>query len=612
MVKEEFYTGKMFDAYEYFGAHPIKEGGYRFRVYAPNAKAVEVIGEFNDWGTFPCFMKEDGESGVYESEVVHAKEGMMYKYRIHQKDGRKVDRADPYGFQMELRPNTASILTDLEQFHFQDEAWISHRREQEKYYNKPLNIYEMHMGSWKRKEDGSWYSYDELGELLIPYLKENHYTHVEFLPLAEHPFDGSWGYQVSAFYSATSRYGTPIQLMKLIDALHQNEIGVIFDFVPVHFAMDDFALSHFDGTALYEYPDLDSGMSEWGSYNFNYYRGEVCTLIQSSADYWLTKFHVDGLRMDAISNALYWQGDQKRGINNGAVRFLQKMNEGLKKRHPDVLLIAEDSTNFPKVTAPVAYGGLGFDYKWDMGWMNDTLKFFEMEPQERKASIKQLYFSMSYFQNELYLLALSHDEVVHGKKTILDKMWGEYEEKFAQCKTLYFYMYTHPGKKLDFMGNEFGQFREWDESKEQDFLLLQFPLHKQLLEFRRELHKLYLEEEVLHQEEYDRNHFTFVPVQDKNGCVLAYQRTVLGRCLLMLLNLSPIRYERLCVVENRQSKWREIFNTDCIEYGGEGICNQEEIIGKKGKGLKEEYECYVRLAPFGSALFYEEREGCFF
>lgn len=604
MVREEFYTGKMFDAYEYFGAHPIEEGGYQFRVYAPNAKAVEVIGEFNDWGTFPCFMKEEGESGVYECEVAHAKEGMMYKYRIHQKDGRNVDRADPYGFFMELRPNTASILTSFHDFILEDEEWMKKRKTVGKYYDKPLNIYEMHMGSWRRKEDGSWYSYEEIAELLIPYLKENHYTHVEVLPLAEHPLDASWGYQVSAFFAVTSRYGTPKQFMKFVNECHKNEIGVIVDFVPVHFVKDEFALSHFDGTALYEYPDLDSGLSEWGSCNFNYYRGEVRTLLQSAANYWITNYHIDGLRMDAISNAIYWQGDQNRGVNQGAIEFIQEMNEGLHKRHSDVILIAEDSTNFPKVTMPVSYGGLGFDYKWDMGWMNDTLKFFELDPKERKDALSLLYFSMEYFQNEFYLLPLSHDEVVHGKKTILDKMWGNYEEKFAQCRTLYFYLYTHSGKKLDFMGNEFGQFREWREDREQDFMLLNFPMHKKLLQFRKDLHKIYQEEEVLYQEEYKKGHFTFVPVNTKVGCVLAYKRTVGTKTFLMLCNMSDIRYERLCIVEEEQNTWVEMLNTDEEIYGGLGFCNKNPIIGKRQEGLKKQYHSYFHLAPFSSGMFY--------
>ena len=607
MIREEFYTGKMFDAYEYFGAHRLEQGGYCFRVYAPNAKNVEVIGEFNEWGTIPCMMEQEGQSGVYQCEITNAKEGMMYKYRIHQADERVIDRADPYGFQMEVRPNTASILTDLEPFVFEDEQWLSKRKQAKKYYNEPFNIYEVHAGSWKRKEDGSWYRYDELAKLLIPYLKENGYTHVELLPLSEHPLDASWGYQVSAFYSVTSRYGTPKQFMEFVNECHKNEIGVLLDFVPVHFVTDEFALSHFDGTALYEYPDVDSGLSQWGSHNFNYYRGEVRTLLQSAANYWLTKYHIDGIRMDAISNAIYWQGNQNRGVNSGAIEFIQQMNEGLHQLHPDVVLIAEDSTNFPKVTAPVEYGGLGFDYKWDMGWTNDTLKFFEMPPAYRKACIGQIYFSMNYFHNELYLLTLSHDEVVHGKKTILDKMWGEYEEKFAQCRTLYFYMYTHPGKKLDFMGNEFGQFREWDENRGQDFLLLDYPMHHKFLQFRKELHQLYLQDEVLYQGEYDRSNFEFIEGSPQNGCIYAYRRMGKEKNYVIVLNMSDVSYERLCISHHKKVTLVEKMNTDSKRYGGSGMENHGEIPSKKAIiGEREVYQSYLRLAPFASILFEEK------
>lgn len=603
MIQQEFYTGKMFDAYEYFGAKPLEgKEGFRFCVYAPNANAVEVIGEFNAWGENACYMKQEGQSGVYEYEDHCAREGMMYKYRIHQRDGRIIDRADPYGFSMELRPGTASILTNLNQDIFSDQEWLQQRKQKEQYYNKPLNIYEIHVGSWKKKEDGSWYQYDELADQLIPYLKENNYTHVELLPLSEHPLDASWGYQVSGFYAPTSRYGTPIQLMQFVNRCHQNQIGVILDFVPVHFVVDEFALGHFDGTALYEYPDGDTRVSEWGSNNFNYYRGEVRTFLQSAANYWLTKYHIDGLRMDAISNALYWQGQQQRGVNSGAVEFIQHMNQGLKKLHADVLLIAEDSTNFPKVTAPPAYGGLGFDYKWDMGWMNDTLAFFKLDPIYRKNCYGQICFSMNYFQNELYLMPLSHDEVVHGKKTILDKMWGSYEEKFAQCRTLYLYMYTHPGKKLDFMGNEFGQFREWDEDREQDFLLLQYPMHDAFFHFRRELSRLYLEEKALHEGEYNLANFEWIPVQIPEGCVYAYLRKNEEKQLLIVMNVGNIAYERLAVQLPEKCRLKEIFNTDSSRFGGNGIENNSLIEGKKVNPIKEIYEYRVKLAPFASTI----------
>ena len=421
MNLHEFYIGKAFDAYEYFGAHITKDG-VLFRVYAPCAEKIELIGEFNDWDGSEDEMIQDAQSGVFECVQEDAEPGMMYKYRIYQKDGIVLDRFDPYSFGSQVRPDTASIIVDLDQYHFSDSAWIKKRC---KNYDLPVNIYEVHAGSWRKNEadeENGWYHYNELARQLIPYIKEMGYTHVEFLPLTEHPADCSWGYQASGYFCPTSRYGTAGELMEMVDLFHKEGIGVIMDFVPVHFIADTYALNKFDGTALYEYADDDKGYSEWGTCNFNYYRGEVRSFLQSSANFWMEKFHFDGIRMDAISNAIYWQGDSSKGINEGALDFIKCMNSGLQKLHPSVMLIAEDSTNFPKVTAPVEYDGLGFDYKWDMGWMNDTLDYFRIHPYDRKFHYHKLSFSMMYFYNEHYLLPFSHDEVVHGipsKKRVL-------------------------------------------------------------------------------------------------------------------------------------------------------------------------------------------------
>ena len=501
MILHEFYTGRAFNAYEFFGAHPLTEG-VLFRVYAPNAEKIEVIGEFNQWDGSGDEMRQEGQSGIFEVINKNARPGMMYKYRIYQKSGRIEDRFDPYGFGSELRPNTAAIIRDLDTYSFHDWEWM---RKRTKNYNQPLNIYEVHAGSWKKKgeEEEDWYTYQELAHLLVDYVKEMGYTHVEFLPLSEHPADCSWGYQVSGFFCPTSRYGTAEDLMEMVDIFHQAGIGVIMDFVPVHFVVNDYALSYFDGTALYEHPADDTGRSEWGTCNFNYFRGEVRSFLQSAADFWLTRFHFDGLRMDAISNAIFWSGDAARGVNEGAIEFIRGMNQGLQRRHPTAMLIAEDSTNYPKVTAPVEYDGLGFDYKWDMGWMNDTLEYFKIHPYDRKYHYHTFTFSMMYFYNEHYLLPLSHDEVVHGKATILQKMWGDYDFKFQQAKTLYTYMFTRPGKKLNFMGNEIGQFREWDEKRECDWSLLEYPKHNDFRRFMRDLQHLYLTEPAFHDGEYN-------------------------------------------------------------------------------------------------------------
>ena len=425
MDMQAFYTGHAFDAYEFFGAHTYF-GGTHFAVWAPAAQYVQVVGEFGEYGMHRTY------AGVWEADVNGADAGMAYQYRVIGANGRCVDHCDPYGFAMKLRPDGRSIIAERPTG-FADEAWLAARS---KNYDKPLNIYEVHMGSWQQKEDGSRYTYAELAELLPAYCKKYGYTHLELMPLAEYPFDGSWGYQTTGFFAPTSRYGTPDELAQFINACHKQGIGVILDFVPVHFAVDEYGLKEFDGTPLYEYPAASVGQSEWGSCNFMHSRGEIRCFIQSCADYWLRVFHADGLRMDAVSRLIYWQGDPNRGVNGSTLEFLKGMNAGLQQRHPTAILIAEDSTNFPKVTAPVEYGGLGFDYKWDLGWMNDTLDYFKKTPEEREHNLSKLTFSMMYAWNEHYILPFSHDENVHGKATIVQKMYGEYEGKFPQARAV--------------------------------------------------------------------------------------------------------------------------------------------------------------------------------
>ena len=520
MDLHDFYTGRTFDAHRFFGAH--FEGDFvTFRTYAPGAQAVELIGEFNGWQGMP--MAREGQGGVFSCRIQGAKPGMLYKYKIRPAAGGEADHCDPHGFWMELRPGSASALWPLGGYRFTDEAWMAARS---RAFDAPVNIYEMHFGSWKKDEarENGWYRYDEIADKLIAHVKENGYNYIEFMPLSEHPADCSWGYQNTGFFAPTSRYGTPDQLKELIDKCHAAGIGVLLDFVPVHFALDAYALANYDGTALYEYPHSDVGVSEWGSCNFMHSRGEVCSFLQSAAHYWLEEFHFDGLRMDAISRMIYWQGDPARGVNGNAVSFLQTMNAGLRRLHPTAMLIAEDSTNFPKVTAPVEYGGLGFDYKWDLGWMNDTLDYFKKTPEERRAQYHKLTFSMAYFPQEHYLLPLSHDEVVHGKAAIVQKMYGDYEQKFPQARALYLYMMAHPGKKLNFMGSELGHMREWDEARELDWMLLQYPIHDAFRHFTEELNRLYLSNDAFWQSEYDPAHFQWLDCQADGTCLYAFLR----------------------------------------------------------------------------------------
>ena len=646
-----FYTGKIFDAYEYLGCRPQKAGAV-FRTFAPAAVRVSVIGSFNGWEETPMQRVHDGN--FWECVIPEAKAGDMYKYRIWRKDGSFRDHCDPYGFGMELRPHNASFIRDMTAYSFHDSGWMKKRNNCKR---GPLNIYELHPGSWKRpsvgtcdgagRQDGAgthgsaeaqdgagthgsagaqnavgpqedaaeaWYHYDELAELLIPYLKEYGYNYVELMPLGEHPCDESWGYQQTGFFSPTSRYGTADELKRMVDLFHRNGIGLILDFVPVHFAVDDYALADYDGTALYEYPHRDVGNSEWGSKNFMHSRGEVRSFLQSCADYWLREYHFDGLRMDAISNMIYWQGQPERGVNGNAVSFLQYMNRGLKERNPGILLAAEDSTSFPGVTKGAENGGLGFDYKWDMGWMNDTLDYFRTDPEYRSRDYHKLTFSMMYYYEENYLLPFSHDEVVHGKATIIQKMNGDYEKKFPQARALYMYMYAHPGKKLNFMGNELAHFREWDEKRPLDWELLSYPLHDGFHAFMKELNRLYLETPALWTLDFDREGFRWLACNEEEKCVYAFLRTDGEQELLALFNFSQKTQEafRLPIsadeadgaesgkkeIQKEESSFTLRLSSDWDIYGG-----TKSAAVERGKSLVTEGGALVVDIPAFGALY---------
>ncbi len=487
----EFLRGDCFDAYSWLGAH-CDEHGTAFRVYAPAASGVTVFGEFSGWENVPLNRVNEK---FWEGYVENAKPGQMYKYRVYTKDG-CTERCDPYGFGMELRPAFASIIRDMGAFKFDDGEWMKTRPT---WHGDALNIYELNLGSWKanpEKENGQ-YTYKELAKPLSDYCHEYGYNCVELMPLGEYPCDESWGYQATGFFAPTSRYGTADELKYFVNYFHKHGLAVFMDFVPVHFAVDGYALAKFDGTPVYESEFKDIAYSEWGSCNFDHTRPVTCSFLKSCADYWLTEYHFDGLRMDAISRVIYYRGDPVRGENICGVRFLKTMNGGLKARHPSAVLCAEDSTDYPHVTKPVEQGGLGFDYKWDMGWMNDTLDYFRKTPEERVGAYHKLTFSMLYNYSERYILPLSHDENVHGKTTILQKMYGDYDDKFPQARALYMYMYAHPGKKLNFMGGEWGQLREWDEKREQDWDLLKYPLHDSFHKFMKKLCGIYLKTPAL-------------------------------------------------------------------------------------------------------------------
>ena len=559
-----FYTGKIFNAYQYLGAH-ITDSGVVFRTFAPGAQKVSLIGECSQWREYEMNRVYDGS--FWECYVDGASAGSMYKYRIYEKSGSCVDHCDPYGFGMELRPNSASIVRDLNSYQFHDSAWMLSRSDCK---NRPLNIYELHFGSFRKPSErvDDWYTYEEMADILIPYLKQNGYNYLEIMPLNEHPCDESWGYQSTGFFSPTSRYGTADQLKAFVDACHQNSIGVIMDFVPVHFAVDGYALAQFDGTALYEYPHAAVGVSEWGSLNFMHSRGEVRSFLQSAANYWLAEFHVDGLRMDAISRMIYWQGDPGRGVNLDAVKFLQYMNRGLKALHPTAILIAEDSTSYPDVTKSVSENGLGFDYKWDMGWMNDTLDYCRTAPAYRGMNYHKLTFSMMYYYHDHFLLPLSHDEVVHGKATILQKMNGQYEKKFPQARILYMYMYAHPGKKLNFMGNEIGQLREWDEKRQQDWNLLDFPVHREFHRFMMDLNHIYLQHLALSEKDYDPDGFRWLDCHQEERCIYAFERIGSSERIIAVFNFSNCEQIYQLKVRNSQTV-QVLLSSNWVIYGGD-------------------------------------------
>lgn len=610
-ILEKFHQGMCLNAYEVFGAHFENENsinGVRFTVWAPEAVAVSVIGEFNDWDGQANVMHRDLRDGsVWSVFVAGVQEMAMYKYRIQTKDGRIVERADPYSFFSELRPGTASKVYDIEHFGWTDGPWMQQRTRN---FDRPLNIYEAHMGSWKLKKeptedkDGEFYSYEEMIDEIIPYVKKMGYTHLELMPLQEHPFDGSWGYQVTGYFSATSRYGTPKQLMRFIEACHREDIGVIMDFVPAHFVKDAHGLYDFDGSSLYGYPEGYLRYSQWDTVYFDLGREEVRSFMMSSLDFWLRYYHMDGIRFDAVANLIFWEGNKDIGRNDGAIDFMKRANYHLHENFPTAMMIAEDSSDFPNVTKPTVEGGLGFDYKWDLGWMNDTLKYVGRDPIYRQYHHNDFTFSMAYFYSERFILPFSHDEVVHSKGTIIDKIFGDFNAKFAQLKTLYVYMMTHPGKKLNFMGNELAEFKEWDEKKALGWNILKFPTHDAFHRFTNELNHLYKQNDALFTQDYRYEGFKWMMVDNNTQSLFGYVRQDAGRnTLLVVLNFTPNEHHGLRMPVPLPGFYREILNTDKDTYGGSNILNNQVLESEDVPYLKEEDSIVMDLGPFAAAVF---------
>ncbi len=571
-------------AYQRFGNHKTPDGKRRFCVYAPAARAVSLVGDFNDWqpNALPLARLEDG---AWELVCDDFPTFTSYKYAIVQQNGKTVMKADPFATHFETRPGTASKLFDLEGYAWQDDAWQT-EKEKRSVYDIPLNIYEVHLGSWRQQQNGDVLSYEQAATELAAYAKEMGYTHVELLPLTEFPFDGSWGYQVTGYFAPTSRFGTPHDFMHFVDVLHNAGLGVIMDWVPAHFPKDEQGLYRFDGTALYEYADPKKGEhKEWGTCVFDYGKNEVQSFLISSALFWLEQYHIDGIRVDAVASMLYldygrkpgqWVKNQHGGNENlEAVAFLQRLNTAVFGAFPNTLMVAEESTAWPLVSRPVDAGGLGFNYKWNMGWMNDTLRYMALDPLFRKDNHHSLTFSFFYAFSENFILPLSHDEVVHGKKSLLDKLPGSYEEKFAGARAFAAYTMAHPGKKLTFMGNEFGQFKEWDFKAPLDWFLLDYPAHKTFHEFTKALNRFYLDHSALWGNDFDWDGFSWIVPDDAAQSVVAFaRRDKTGNELVAVCNFTPVAREHYRIGLPASGTWHTVFSTDDQAFGGEGFRNE--------------------------------------
>ncbi|WP_382735937.1 1,4-alpha-glucan branching protein GlgB [Agathobaculum butyriciproducens] len=612
---ELFYSGRDCRAFDYMGAHPfVQDGeqGYLFRVYAPEAEKVSVMGEFNDWNRDADYMMRD-EQGIWEKFIPNIPEYAAYKYSVWAKSGDVFDKSDPYGFHFETRPGNATKAYDIDGYEWGDASWLDWRKKHLPYSN-PVNIYECHLGSWKMHEDGNFYSYRQLADELVPYVKEMGYTHIEFMPLTEYPFDGSWGYQVIGYFAATSRYGTPKDLMYLIDKAHQAGLGVIMDWVPAHFPKDGCGLVEFDGSHLYEYADpLKMEHKEWGTRVFDYGKVSTRNLLFSSAMFWIEKFHMDGLRVDAVASMLYLdynrQGEWRPNVHGGrenleAVDFLRLLNEYILTDHPDVMMIAEESTAWPMVTKPGYDGGLGFNFKWNMGWMNDMLCYCSADPFFRKDMHDKITFSFMYAFSENYILPLSHDEVVHGKCSLISKMPPPYENQFGGLRALYGYMAAHPGKKMLFMGGEFAQFSEWAYQRGLDWMLLDYPAHRQMQAYVKALNHFYLATPQLWEQDTDWRGFEWISHEDNRNNIIAFRRVAKdGSDIVVVVNFSPEEQQEYRIGVPITGTYEEIFTSDKTEFGGSGMANGK--LKTENKPMHGQEQSIVLKIPRFGVLFFK-------
>ena len=587
---EVFHTGDSVRAYDFLGAHLVNrndKNGVVFRVWAPTARSVSVAGDFNIWNNEANYMYNIGY-GVWEVFVEGVKQFCTYKYCIESEYGDRLMKADPYAFHAQTRPGQASVVYDIESYSWNDSEWFNKRKENN-ISSSPMNIYEIHAGSWRKYPDGNFFNYQKLADELIPYLKEMHYTHVQLMPIMEYPYDGSWGFQTTGYYAPTSRYGTPSDFMAFVDKLHGEGIGVILDWVPSNFPTDDFGLARFDGSPLYESNDpKTSKRDSWGTCLFNYARFEVTSFLVSCAMFWLDKYHIDGLRIGALSSMLYldygktegeWEPNKFGGKENlDAVDFVKRLNTAVHMYHPDVMMFAEENTSWPKLTHKIEDGGLGFDFKWNMGWMNDMLHYMSLNSMWRPFNHDSLTFSFYYAFSEKFLLPISHDEVSHGKGSLIKQMPGKYDEQFAGVRAFITYMYAHPGKKLVFMGTEIGQFDEWNHEEAIQWDLLEFEKHKKLRTFFKELNKFYLDCKPLYELDTVWKGFDWIHHDDYTNSVIAFKRTDKnGDEIVSVCNFQPIRRDEYCIGVPKYGLYDEVFNSDEERFGGSGVVNGNNI-----------------------------------
>ena len=611
-----FHEGTNFKSYEYLGAHFTDENTCVFRVWAPNAKSVYVTGDFCDWETFSHMAHRITDGGIFECVISGVLEFDAYKYVIVTKNDEILFKADPYAYHCETRPGTASKVYDISHFSWNDEKWLLKRNSD--IYNSPINIYELHLGSWKKDACGNTLTYDKIADEIIPYVKEMGFTHIELMPISEYPYDKSWGYQVTGYFAPTSRYGTPKDFMSFVNKCHSAGIGVILDWVPAHFPKDAHGLSLFDGTACYEYEDpKKSEHPDWGTKIFDFGKNEVRCFLISNACFWFSKYHIDGLRVDAVASMLYLDYGKKHGEwtpnkfgGNGnleAKEFLQKLNARVFEEFNGVLMVAEESTAWPLITYPVDVGGLGFNFKWNMGWMNDSLLYMEQDPFFRKGVHNKLTFSMTYAFSENFILPLSHDEVVHGKRSLISKMPGEYDAKFSNLRAYLGYMYAHPGKKLLFMGAEFGQFIEWNEETELDWSLLSFESHKMQKEFTKSLCNFYLKTPALWELDTTWEGFEWADVDDDINNVLAFfRRDKKGNLILAVSNFSSVLQKDYKIGVPLAGVYLEVFSSDDVRFGGSGFENGK-VTSKKGKFHGRDNFISLTLPPFSTVYFYKRK-----